>query len=696
MPNKVTTLCPMNCHPTYCGMRVTVAEDRVLRIDGDPDNPDSRGFLCIRGRAAIEIRDNPRRLLTPLRRVGPRGAGRWEPIAWDTALATIADAIRATDRRRVGIWMGHGASATGLSRQLTTRFGNLGGFQVWNPAVVCWALGAYGLGLTGVLETNTKEDLAANARTILMWGANLSSQPTTAPHLVEARRRGARVVVIDCRRTEAARHADEVYLVRPGTDAALALALAHVIDAEGLCDEAFLARHTIGAAEFRTSLRDYTPEWAAPIVGLAAEQIRALARTYATAKPAMIVLGGSSIFKHEHGWEAGRAIACLPALTGQLGIAGGGFGPRHRGFTRGEGLADISAHERRPAGPYLPTHMPTMVDAFARGAIDTLLLFGTNMVSSFADAGALERALERIGLIVVTDIFESETIRRTADIVLPGAAWLEEIGLKDTATHLYLMEQALPPAGEARPIGTILRNLAERLDIPDFFPWPDAEGALDAWLAGQTCADGTPLTLARLRAAGGRWERGKLSHIAYPDLRFHTPSGKVELWSERAEQVGLPALPGYTPGEFSDPGDSETARWPLQLGQGRTLTAFHSFYDQGRALPSLARANPHPELWVHSLDAQARGIADGARARIHNDSGSLVVVVRVTDDVRPGVVWMRDGWYGMNHLTSGAPALTPEASGLINALLIPGGQAGYHARVDVQLHQSQADMDISD
>jgi anaerobic selenocysteine-containing dehydrogenase len=418
--HTVTTMCPMNCHPTFCGMRVTVDGERVLAVEGDPENPDSRGFLCVRGRAAHEIRDNPRRLLTPMRRVGPRGSDQWEAISWDAAIDIIADAIGRTDRDRAGIWMGHGVSVTAVARPLIMRFAHLAGMQVWNPAMICWALGAYGLGLVGVLECNTKEDMAANSRTILMWGANLASQPTTAPHLVAARRRGARVIAIDCRRAEAARHADETLLIRPGTDAALALAMANVIIAEGLADQAFLDRHTVGHAEFAAHVADLTPEWAAPITGLDAAAIRDLARRYATETPAMIVLGGSSLFKHRHGWEAARAIACLPALTGQLGLPGAGFGPRHRGFTRGAGYAALEAADRRPPGSYVPSHMPSIARALEDGKLDVLLLLGTNMLSSFADTGAVERGLARTGLVVAMDIFSSETVRRAADLVLPG------------------------------------------------------------------------------------------------------------------------------------------------------------------------------------------------------------------------------------------------------------------------------------
>src|SRR5262245_24573988 len=238
---RVRTMCPMNCHPTLCGMLVDVEDGRLAGVRGDPDNPDSRGFLCIRGQASPEIIGNPRRLLHPL--VRDSRAGEWRRAAWDEALDRIIDSIQRVGREAVGAWSGHGLFAnnygTRLHSHLLRRFANLYGCQWWSPTMICWGLGAFGLGLTGVLETNTKEDMGANSALIVLWGANLASQPNTGPHLAAARRRGAHLVTIDVRETEAAALSEEVVLVRPGTDAALALAMMHVIVRERLHDEAF-------------------------------------------------------------------------------------------------------------------------------------------------------------------------------------------------------------------------------------------------------------------------------------------------------------------------------------------------------------------------------------------------------------------------------------------------------------------------
>src|SRR5579859_574556 len=370
-------MCPMNCNPTYCGMEVDVEDGRLVAARGDRSNPDSHGFLCVRGQATPEIFDNRRRLTRPLRRVAPRGSDTWEPIGWDDALDQIATAMKAAGRERVAIWSGHGANVNTISRQLASRFGNLYGCQLWQPSIICWALGAYGLAITGLLEVHTKEDLGANSQTVILWGANVASQPTTSPHLVAAKRRGATIVAIDCRRTESASLADRFLIIRPGTDAALALALLNVIFAEGWHDAAFLAAHAVGADELADSVRSATPAWAEAITGISAAEIVDLARLYATNRPAMIVLGGSSMFKQRNGWQASRAISCLPAVTGQVGIPGGGIGPRHAATVRGEDYASIAAAESRPPGPYVPSHMPAMVAALQNGEVDVLLLPGS-------------------------------------------------------------------------------------------------------------------------------------------------------------------------------------------------------------------------------------------------------------------------------------------------------------------------------
>jgi anaerobic selenocysteine-containing dehydrogenase len=655
-------------------MLVEVEDGRLLSVRGDKDNPDSRGFLCVRGQAAREIIGNPKRLLTPLIR-SHRGAEAWREAAWDEALDLIAARMRSVGREALGLWAGHGLFAnnygTRVGAHLLRRFANFYGCQWWSPTIICWGLGAFGIGLTGALEVNTKEDMGAHAEMIILWGANLASQPNTGRHLAAARRRGAHVLTIDVRETEAAAQSDEVLTLRPGTDAALALAMIHVIIAEGYQDREFIAQHTLGFDALAEHVKSLSPAWAAGITGVAAERIAALARRYARIRPAMILIGGSSMHKGANGWQGGRAIACLPALTGNLGIPGGGLGPRHGARTHGQDLNnEILALDRRPPGRYVPDQMARITEALLDGRVRALLLAGTDMLSSFAEARRVAEGLERCDLVVSHDLFMHDTARRFADVVLPSTSWLEEVGCKSTNTHLYLMDQVLEPPGETRPLAWILRQLAPRLGLPaDFYPWPSDDGPLDAILDHPATGHAT---VAALRAEGGI-RALKISHVAYPDRRFETPSGKVEFYSERARSLGLPALPVFEP--------LAACRFPLTFRQGRTLTQFHGFYDHGRALPSLAEADPEPRLWISAADAATRGVGDGAAIRIFNDRGEFHARALVTAKIQAGTVWMRDGWGGLNDLTSGASCIPDDA---VNLFAFGAGQASFDAMVEVE------------
>ena len=671
MSTTIRTMCPMNCFPTLCGMLVEVEDGRLVGVRGDPDNPDSRGFLCIRGQASREIIDNPRRLLQPL--VRARRGGELRRASWDEALDLIATRMRAAGREAVGTWVGHGLFTnnygTRVGSHLVRRFSNLYGCQWWNPTMICWGLGAFGLGLTGILETNTKEDMGAHSAMILLWGANLASQPNTARHLVAARRRGAHVVTIDVRHTEAATQSDETLVIRPGTDAALALGMMHVIIRDRLYDAEFVARNTVGFDALAAHVEAHSPQWAAGVTGIAAERIVALARRYATTRPAMLVLGGSSMHKGGNGWQGARAIGCLPALTGNVGVPGGGFGPRHGAAVHGQALNnDMVALDRRPAGRYSPNQMPRITEALLDGDVRVLLLFGTDMLSSYADAASLAQGLARTDLVVSYDLFMNDTARRFADVVLPATSWLEDLGCKSTSTHLYLMPKVLEAAGETRPIGWVLSELARRLDVTDFYPWDNDEGPIDAILDHPATGHAT---VAKLRAEGGI-RALNISHVAHPDLRFPTPSGKIELYSERAQGLGLPPLPVHE--------ELMPAGYPLRLRQGRTLTQFHGFYDHGRALPTLAAADPEPLLWISRDDAAERGVKDGDAIRIYNQRGEMQSRARVTDDIPRGTVWMRDGWLGLNTLTDGAAVIPDDA---VDVFGFSGGQASFDAAVEV-------------
>ncbi len=667
----VRTMCPMNCAPTLCGMSVSVEKGTLSAIKGDKENPDSQGFLCVRGQAAKEIIGNPQRLLQPMLR-DSRDSSDWREVSWDEALAKIADTMQAVNADEIGLWPGHGSIAndygTFAHAQLALRFGAMYGTQLWDPSMICWGLGGFGLGLTGIMETNTKEDMGQNSDLIILWGANIASQPNTARHLSAARSRGARVVVIDIRKSEACKLADDYFIVEPGSDSAIALAMMQVIVSGGKHDKAFIAEHTLGFEKMAEHLVGHSPEWAASISGIDAQRIIDLANDYADADKAMIMLGGSSLYKDQNGWQASRAISCLPGLTGKVGKAGCGIGARHAGNAHGFELNHIVDPSMIQPGNYIPNQMSAIIEGLENNKLKVMLLFGTNFLSSFADSKRVADGLANTSLVVHHDLFMNETARRFADVILPATAWLEDVGCKATATHLYLMDKALQAEGECKSMSSVLRMLAERLGIEGFYPWQHDEGHIDAVL-DHPCTGHA--TVAKLREEGGI-RALKISHVAHPDHKYPTPSGKIEFYSEQAAQAGVPALPVFIEKPESD--------FPLEMRSGRQLTNFHAFYDHGRALPSLAKLEAGPVLWLSQSDADARSLADGANIRIHNERGECAGVVKISEELPAGVVWLHDGWADLNNLTAGEKSLPDSA---LNLFPFSVGQSAYDARVEV-------------
>jgi anaerobic selenocysteine-containing dehydrogenase len=666
------SMCPMNCHPTLCGMTITVEDGQLSSIVGDETNPDSQGFLCMRGKAAHEIAGNDRRLLKPLMR-SERGSDQWSEISWDAALDTIAGQMQSVGREAVGFWQGHGNWANdyafGLKRAQMDRFANLYGCQYWNPAMICWGLGAFGAGITGAIETSTKEDLSENSQMVILWGANTVSQANTLRHVEIAKRRGARIVVIDVRRTEASALADDVIIVKPGSDATLALAMMHVIIANNSWDAGFIEDHTVGFADLKAHVAEFTPEWAEPLTGVPADQIVALARAYAATRPTMIVMGGSSLHKGDNTWQAARAITCLPALTGDYGRLGGGIGPRHGGRSHGVGFVDLSAADRRKPGTYVPNQMEAILDALESGAVKVFVSIGSNFLSSFPDTNRLRAALRKVELVVAYDIFANQFIREAADIVLPGTIWLEEIGAKSTNTHIHLTDQALPAEGEARPVYDLCKGLAERLRVADVYPWGNQTEAMNAVLdhpaTGHTTVDA-------LRANGGRVAL-KVSHVAYPTYAFTTPSGKIEFLSQRAADMGIAALP--------QPAEIDRDEAGLILAHGRTFAHFHAFYDHGRALPTLAARGDTADLWIAPEDAADRGILDTDPIELSNARGSFAARAKVTPRIPKGTVWIRDGWPGLNTMTDSKSVLPLAA---LDTFPFSVGQSRFGPRIEVR------------
>jgi anaerobic selenocysteine-containing dehydrogenase len=443
----------------------------------------------------------------------------------------------------------------------------------------------------------------------------------------------------------------------------------HVIIANNSWDAGFIEDHTVGFADLKAHVAEFTPEWAEPLTGVPADQIVALARAYAATRPTMVVMGGSSLHKGDNTWQAARAITCLPALTGDYGRLGGGIGPRHGGRSHGVGFVDLSAADRRKPGTYVPNQMEAILDALESGAVKVFVSIGSNFLSSFPDTNRLRAALRKVELVVAYDIFANQFIREAADIVLPGTIWLEEIGAKSTNTHIHLTDQALPAEGEARPVYDLYKGLAERLRVADVYPWGNQTEAMNAVLdhpaTGHTTVDA-------LRANGGRVAL-KVSHVAYPTYAFTTPSGKIEFLSQRAADMGIAALP--------QPAEIDRDEAGLILAHGRTFAHFHAFYDHGRALPTLAARGDTADLWIAPEDAADRGILDTDPIELSNARGSFAARAKVTPRIPKGTVWIRDGWPGLNTMTDSKSVLPLAA---LDTFPFSVGQSRFGPRIEVR------------
>ena len=315
--------------------------------------------------------------------------------------------------------------------------------------------------------------------------------------------------------------------------------------------------------------------------------------------------------------------------------------------------------------------MSAMLEAFEQGNIKTLFLSGTNMLSSFADTHRLKKALNKVEYIVCHDVFENDTIREVADCVLPATAWLEQLGCKMTNTHLYLMDKLLPAPGDTHSLSAILQELAKHLSLDDFYPWQDDEGFINEVIHHASIGSPTVTSMRESKANHAL----PICHHAYADHHYPTPSGKIEFYSEQAAELGLPPLPLAAEAPINVP-------YPLVLSYGRTLTHFHGFYDHGNALPTLKSRGEKPTVWINKLDAESRAIQNRDKVRLYNNQGEFFAQVKVTDNIQAGALWIRDGWYGLNALSSSEACIPDEATALFP---FGAGQAAYEALVEIEM-----------
>ena len=647
----VHAACPHDC-PDSCAMLVTVRDGRAVQLIGDPDHPVTRGFLCAKVSRYLDRVYSDQRLLHPLRRVGAKGEGRFERISWEEALTTITDRWRQVIAE-------HGPQAILRYRYL----GNQGVVAYWAGDRVFNLLGASQLetnicgggGFAGQLLAGVSgidpED-AVHSRLIIVWGVNvLSTNVHLWPFIQEARKRGARLVVIDPLRSRTAAHADERLAIRPGTDGALALGLMHVILAEGLEDHAYVAEHTAGIEQLRARAAEYPPERVSALCGLPAEQIASLARAYATTRPAFIRYG-VGMMRAAGAGAAVRAVVSLAALCGHWRERGGGVLGLHGSLSSLNRLA-VQRPDLAPAGTRAINQIKlgeVLTDPTLDPPIQTLYVYNSNPAVVNPDSHAVRAGLARPDLFtVVHEQFLTETAAY-ADIVLPAPTQLEQTDAVGSwgQRHVIWNEQAIAPLGEARSNWDTLRAIGRRLGLDD--PLLDEEP--EELVAGALAAPGWEEdAFAQLRERGSL--RSPMAALPHAEGRFRTPSGKFEFFSETWQERTGDALPRYVPpAESAESDPALAARLPLHLVTPHTHGGPNTSYSD---LPRFRAIERSPRLTLHPQDASERGLCEGDTARIFNDRGELTLAVAISEDVRPGVVAVPFGWTGehaVNVLTS--------------------------------------------
>ena len=655
-PLQVRGACPHDC-PDTCALLTTVENGVATRVQGNPDHPHTDGVLCTKVSRYTERSYHPERILTPLKRTGPKGSGQFAPVSWNEALAEITQRLGAIAARNPEAILPYSYAGTmGMvqGESMDRRFFHrLGASQL--DRTICASAGAEALVQTLGGKVGMKVEFFAQAKLILIWGSNsIGSNLHFWRYAQQAKRNGARLVCIDPRKTETADKCHEHIALRPGTDAALALALMHELIKNNWLDHDYITRHTLGWEQLRERALQWPPERAAEVCGVPAEQIRQLAKDYGTTQPAAIRLN-YGMQRVRGGGNAVRAVACLPALTGAWRHRAGGMLLSSSGQFPAQRAA-LQRPDLMPARTPRTLNMVQIGDDLLREAspafgprVEALVVYNSNPVAVAPDSGKVVQGFAREDLFtVVLEHFQTDTADY-ADFILPATTQLEhwDVHLAYGHTDVLLNRPAIAPQGQARSNAQIFRDLAARMGFTEPC-FADSDEALCRQ------AFGDAVDFALLETQG-------FATLALPDAPFAeggfaTPSGKCEFFSARLAAQGLDGLPDHLPNHELQ---GSSAHYPLAMISPPARNFLNSTFVN---VQSLRDIEGRPVLEIHPDDALARGIGDGAVVRVFNDRGSYRCHAAVSLRARPGVVnglgiwWRKLGLDGtnVNQLTSQA------------------------------------------
>jgi anaerobic selenocysteine-containing dehydrogenase len=637
MPEIRHSVCALDC-PDACAVLVTInATGKATRLRGDPAHPVTRGFLCAKVARYLEREYAPSRLLYPMRRTGAKGEGRFVRVTWDEALDEIAARLKAIAAEfgpeailpySYAGTMGF-LNGSGMDRRF---FHRLGASRL--DRTICSSAGGAGLIDALGFRYGTEPEQFRHSKLIIAWGANvLGTNVHLWPFIVEARRNGARFYTIDPRRNRTGAVADKHFFINPGSDTVLALGMMHVIVGEKLYDSDYIVRHTTGFAELAARVKEYPPERAAALTGIAKDDIVALAREYANTRPAAIRLN-YGVQRSDRGAMAVRTIALLPALTGAWKDVGGGLqlSTSQAFHLNKAGLERADLQWRALGREARIINMSSLGQALNEAAdppVKALVVYNSNPAAIAPNQNSVRCGLQRADLFtVVLEQFQNDTADY-ADFVLPATTFLEHTDLYFAYGHYYLQlaRPALAPPGETRSNVEVFRALAQRMGFDDAC-FADSDDDMIRTLLDSEHPFVRGITLEELERE--RFVRLRVAPNGDPFLPFAnggfgTPSGKCEFRAESIE---------YTPPVESRFGDENLrARFPLELISPKHDDSMNSTFGN-RPENDAATATLH----IESADAAARGISTGDQVRVYNDRGACLLRAQVDGVVRRGVV----------------------------------------------------------
>lgn len=634
-----------------CSILVHLEGDQVVRVEGDPEGPLNKGVLCPKGLASLEYLYHPERLRQPLKRVGERGEGKWQPIGWEEALDIVAQGLgQAKDKYGPeSVVFAGGSFKGGFQGVYLHRLANVfGSPNVAGTGHVCFIPRNNASKLT--YGFYAIPDFEYPPSCIVLWGKNLAENlPHVHRRLIRAVGQGAKLLVVNPTPVSGAEEADLWLKPRPGSDLALALGMINVIISEGLYDRDFVVQWTVGFNELEAHVRDYSPERVAEITWVPLELIRQAARLYATSKPACLHWG-NAIDHGVNSFQTARALCILRAITGNLETPGGDLRwspPPVDPLSAELTLADKLPSEAQQRGlavqrgllPMFSQALPQdVIRAIRRGdpyPIKALYVQGCNPLLTYSHAQEAQRALLKLDFLAVADMFLTPTAA-LADVVLPVATYLEFNGIvaPPYSMPVALVQQKVTRIGECRSDYEILSDLARRLGVGEYF-WDTEEQCLDFILkpAG--------ITFEEFRRIGVL--RGSKRYRSYRSEGFSTPSGKVELHSSQLREWGFDPLPIYSePPETPYSAPELAGKYPLVFTSGKRGCYRHS---GGRQIASLRGTYPEPVVRIHPQTAGKLGIAEGDWVYIETRRGRIKQRVKLEPKLDPRVIEVDYAWW---------------------------------------------------